>query len=761
MTLLTMSLSAGVMIAVIAILRALLINRLPKITFFLLWAVVLLRLLVPYDLPFSASIYSWLDFLEQPKQESIQQLPPSVSLSADAASAQEAQSFDQILPLEQPTQQLSQETVSLQGENRLPKLDISWLWALGAAILACYFAIGYIRGVRKFAASLPVENPFCARWLDLQRKQLPLRRKICIRKFDQISGPLTYGVLRPTILLPNEALSQPTSTLHYVLTHEYVHIRRFDCVSKMLLAAALCLHWFNPLVWVMYLLANRDLELSCDEMVLHLMGIENKTAYALALLDMEESRCHLCTIGNAFSRSAIEERIGAIMKMKKRSLLSVVMAVVLVVSLTACFATSPAEQDAQTAKGSEEPLLWQHYRQMQLEDYIAYGFSYDEEEDRWMYQDSEVHAFLDPAKNVHLMSEEDGLSFLVSYDSNDKLHIERISAEQANQLYIEYFGSSILYEDRTQLYQDNPDTIFVGQWSESSKQFLIDTYLPFGVSLDMESNLVYNGELVRYFVDGITYDWNDGEYTLDEPAKQSEPCAYCYEYYNPQGTVDLYAVHARQTKGSLGTLIGVEEFAPSVLEDKQFQLIDIEEREKLNRKEENLSWDDMLKKLSALEEHGITYEQVGEGIQMYYNGYLVNQLNYREEGALTPYVFTSVDQQESTRASIALNVEVSSDGEVEIQNRESLRPFGGVIAPFSNYGILFDEEEGAWTYQGEVIRYFVNGVDGQFPILLREDGTVSVQVTYDENHYVTGIQRISHEQGEQLAEQKQQADLAD
>lgn len=409
MTLLTMSLSAGVMIAVIAILRALLINRLPKITFFLLWAVVLLRLLVPYDLPFSASIYSWLDFLEQPKQESFQQLPPSVSLSADAASAQEAQSFDQILPLEQPTRQLSQETVLLQGENRPLKLDISWLWALGAAILACYFAIGYIRGVRKFAASLPVENPFCARWLDLQRKQLLLRRKICIRKFDQISGPLTYGVLRPTILLPNEALSQPTSTLHYVLTHEYVHIRRFDCVSKMLLAAALCLHWFNPLVWVMYLLANRDLELSCDEMVLHLMGIENKTAYALALLDMEESRCHLCTIGNAFSRSAIEERIGAIMKMKKRSLLSVVMAVVLVVSLTACFATSPAEEEntpeSETVSAAgeyvlteEEEIAWAYNRKWLLADYIPYGFAYNEETQKWQYQGLDVHAFLDQKK---------------------------------------------------------------------------------------------------------------------------------------------------------------------------------------------------------------------------------------------------------------------------------------------------------------------------------------------------------------------------
>ena len=67
--------------------------------------------------------------------------------------------------------------------------------------------------------------------------------------------------------------------------------------------------------------------------------------------------------------------------------------------------------------------------------------------------------------------------------------------------------------------------------------------------------------------------------------------------------------------------------------------------------------------------------------------------------------------------------------------------------------ILYDEEQGVWTYQDQVIGYFVNGVDGQFPTLLQEDGTVSVQVTYDQNHYVTGVQEISNEQAAQLMEQ--------
>ena len=782
MTLLTMSLSAGVMIAVIAILRALLINRLPKITFFLLWAVVLLRLLVPYDLPFSASIYSWLDFLEQPKQESFQQLPPSVSLSADTASVQEAQSFDQILPLEQPTRQLSQETVLLQGENRPLKLDISWLWALGAAILACYFAIGYIRGVRKFAASLPVENPFCARWLDLQRKQLPLRRKICIRKFDQISGPLTYGVLRPTILLPNEALSQPTSTLHYVLTHEYVHIRRFDCVSKLLLSAALCLHWFNPLVWVMYVLANRDLELSCDEMVLRLLGIENRSAYAMALLEMEEKRSGFGALYSAFGKNAIEERIGAIMKMKKGSLLSAVMAVVLVFTLTACLATSPVEEETSAPAAEEKDIIesetvsvtseltekeknqigWEYNRKWLLWDYTAYGFTYNEETEKWQYQGLDVHAFLDPEKDVHLINDEPGLSFLATYDENGKLNIQRIDRETAGKLYIEYFGSPILYDNRIDLYKDNPDTIFVGQWEESVKQFRATRYVDFGMTMDTRSHLLYNGELVRYFIDGVTYDFHDGDCMLDRDLadRQSERCAYLYEYYNPEGTVDLYAVYAEQEREDsnprgLGNLIGIEEFEPSVLEGKQFQLVDIKEREELNRKVENLSWDDMMEKLSALEAQGITYETIGEGIQMYYNDYPVTRLTYTDGQMLDSFVFTSVNPPEPNEASISMSVNVRPDGEVRI--KEGM-PFSGVLARYGEYGILYDEEKGAWVYRDQVIRYFIDGVNGQFPLLLRDDGEISLKVNYNANHYISGLETIPGEQAQALWEQAEAAD---
>ena len=80
------------------------------------------------------------------------------------------------------------------------------------------------------------------------------------------------------------------TALRYVLEHEFVHIQRFDVLSKLLLIAAVCVHRFNPLVWVMYVLANRDLELSCDETVLRRFGGDVRAAYARVLIRMEAAR---------------------------------------------------------------------------------------------------------------------------------------------------------------------------------------------------------------------------------------------------------------------------------------------------------------------------------------------------------------------------------------------------------------------------------------------------------------------------------------
>lgn len=97
--------------------------------------------------------------------------------------------------------------------------------------------------------------------------------------------------------------------LDYILTHEFVHIRRFDMLTKLVLTSVVCVHWFNPFVWVMYLLANRDLELSCDETVVQTFGNSIKSGYAMMLIGMAEKQSKSIPLFNHFNKNSIRERV--------------------------------------------------------------------------------------------------------------------------------------------------------------------------------------------------------------------------------------------------------------------------------------------------------------------------------------------------------------------------------------------------------------------------------------------------------------------
>lgn len=111
-------------------------------------------------------------------------------------------------------------------------------------------------------------------------------------------------------------------------------------VKKLILVLAVCLHWFNPFVWVMYVLFNRDIELACDESVVRQCGEKARSAYALMLIDMEAKKSGLAPFCSSFSKNAVEERITAIMKMKKMTVTSLILACGIVAGTTTVFATS-------------------------------------------------------------------------------------------------------------------------------------------------------------------------------------------------------------------------------------------------------------------------------------------------------------------------------------------------------------------------------------------------------------------------------------
>ncbi len=327
MSLLQMSFTGGILILAVIVIRALAINMLPKKAFNALWWISVVRLMIPFSIPSAFSVYSLMgSHAPGNGSQAIRVLPIG-------ASGQAASMPDSI------TNAVSTWTV---------------VWAAGVLVCAVFFSLAYWKCRKEFQTSIPVGNDFTENWLSVHQQG----RRISIRQSGRFSAPLTYGVLHPVILMPTSTKWENTDSLEYVLAHEYVHIRRFDSIRKLVLIVVLCVHWFNPLVCVMYILANRDIELLCDEAVVRFFGENTKAAYARALISMEETRSGLTPLCSSFSKNAIEERITAIMKIKKTTVFSLVLAGFIVVGTATAFATSANAQQAESVgQGSETEIV--------------------------------------------------------------------------------------------------------------------------------------------------------------------------------------------------------------------------------------------------------------------------------------------------------------------------------------------------------------------------------------------------------------------
>ena len=321
MSLFQMSVAGGVLILFIVVIRALAIHRLPKTTFLALWMIAALRLLLPLSIPMPFKIHIDLDVFS----DVVQKLPSG--------------NIGFPIPGESRHAYDTGAVVSSPAAERISIFVI--LWLVGVLLLALYFSISYLRSMRKFRMSVPDNTPYIREWLNAHQ----IVRPIEVRSSDLISSPLTYGILHPVILLPKKLDRNDQAALLYVLTHEYVHIRRFDAITKILFAAVLCIHWFNPLVWGMYVLANRDTELSCDAWVIRMTGVKNRSSYALMLIKMEERRNGMSALWNHFGKNAISERIEAIMKFKKTSIWACILALALIAGATTAFAAARTDDN--------------------------------------------------------------------------------------------------------------------------------------------------------------------------------------------------------------------------------------------------------------------------------------------------------------------------------------------------------------------------------------------------------------------------------
>ena len=256
--LLNMSLTASVTVVLVILLRFAL-KKAPKVISYALWGIVLFRLLCPFSIGSSFSVFN---LFETPTEDSgfitsvIEYVPtdivhteyPSVVLPVPGVS----DVINEALPLGE--EQLRADPLEA------PISFATYIWMAGVLVMGIYSAISYVQLRRKL------------------RIVVPLRDNIFIA--DDIKSPFVVGLFRPRIYLPCN-LSQKEQ--EYIILHEKHHIKRCDHIMKALAFLALAIHWFNPLVWVAFILAGKDMEMSCDEAVIRKVGTDVRRLFRYKL----------------------------------------------------------------------------------------------------------------------------------------------------------------------------------------------------------------------------------------------------------------------------------------------------------------------------------------------------------------------------------------------------------------------------------------------------------------------------------------------
>lgn len=511
MTLLQMSFSGAVLILAVVIFRAAAMNQLPKRTFLTLWGIVLFRLLIPFSIPSVFSVYSLLN---------------QTAVSAGAFSG---------IPLN-PT--VSTVSAAWRPADTIPRFSVrAVIWCVGSLLCAAFFIITYLRCRLEFQASFPVRSDFTEKWLS----EHPLKRTISIRRSGRISAPLTYGILHPVILMPGNTDWENIPQLEYILLHEYVHIRRFDAVKKLLSTAALCVHWFNPAAWIMYSLFSRDIELACDEAVIKQTGLNSRAVYAHVLIGMEEKKSGLAPLCCSFSKNAMEERITAIMKTKRSSLFSVISACLIVFAAACIFATSaiasgsnPEEKDLERAftQNRADPELYSVYE--------PYGLTVEEKTGKLYYNGELVRCFDDaiPTKNFSTKA-------IGYYEESGVVDVRAIRGNAADSY--ELSGLEVLSSTEFNA-REIPGHI---KYSAGKSTNMFDVYKAFGLKYDeTKKALFYEGKRVRLF-------W-DSRVSAATPADSEDFFSSNLSNWDTEGTIDLYAVrdYKQPDENGYGKLTG-------------------------------------------------------------------------------------------------------------------------------------------------------------------------------------------------------------
>jgi len=302
-----MSISAGWLVLAVLVLRFLL-KKAPKWVNVLLWGIVAIRLICPVTIESALSLI--------PSRETIS---PEIMMDWTPEISTGIEPLDQVVNPVISTSFAPEPSASANPLQILIPVAAN-LWVLGALVMLLYTAVSYI--------SL----------------RLKLRTAVSLRdnifQCETVTSPFVLGILKPRIYLPYTIEGQ---NLCHVVAHEQAHIRRKDHWWKPLGFLLLTVYWFNPLLWVAYVLLCRDIELACDEKVIAELGNDQRADYTEALVACSVNRRRIAACPLAFGEVGVKERVKSIMNYRKPAFWIVVVAVVICAAVAVCFLTDPID----------------------------------------------------------------------------------------------------------------------------------------------------------------------------------------------------------------------------------------------------------------------------------------------------------------------------------------------------------------------------------------------------------------------------------
>ena len=290
LTILHMSVCASWLVLAVLLLRVCL-RRAPKWFSVLLWGIVAVRLVFPFSVESPLSLLPRTEAI-RPAITTVQAQPAQIGAAAAVGgSAAPAQSWLSIL---------------------------AWVWLAGAAALLLYTMVSTLR----------------LRY----RVREAVRLRGNIYQSERIDSPFVLGTIRPKIYLPYRMDSRDRQ---HVIAHEQAHLRRGDHLWKPLGFLLLTIHWFNPVMWLSYILLCRDIELACDETVIKKLGCEQRADYMQALVTCSVNRRRIAACPLAFGEIGVKERVKSVMNYKKPTFWIILVAVIACIVLAVCFLTDP------------------------------------------------------------------------------------------------------------------------------------------------------------------------------------------------------------------------------------------------------------------------------------------------------------------------------------------------------------------------------------------------------------------------------------